>query len=125
MGHWLLVVLSLFTGLMVVMGIVTLAANGTYGGIMTWNKGQIPALTGMVGLAALALSLFARRGLATAVAIFTDVLVYLNDYSWRSREMAERVPDADRNRSAASAARRRRACRAIGCAGAFTAGCRS
>ena len=39
-----------------------------------------------VGIVVVLILWLGKAGLATAVAIATDVLVYLNDYSWRSRE---------------------------------------
>jgi hypothetical protein len=41
-----------------------------------------------IGIVVVLILSLGRAGLATAVAIVTDVLVYLNDYSWRSRESA-------------------------------------
>ena len=101
-GRSLLVVLTVFTAVMVVMGVVANVADCrilpvlSCADIMKWNNGLIPTLTAIVGVMALLLGMIGRQGLATGVAIFTDVLVYLNDYSWRSREAMPGTDEAPR-----------------------------
>ncbi len=96
-GRALLVVLTLFTATMVVMGLVAnvtgcrVLPSLTCSDILAWNDGLIPSLIAAVGGIAILLAIVGRRGLVTGVAIFTDVLVYLNDYSWRSREMGSQA----------------------------------
>ena len=51
-----------------------------------WNAWLMPRLIFVVGLLTGILVLLGWRGLAAGVAIFTDVLVYLNNYSWISPE---------------------------------------
>ena len=90
-GRGLLVVLTLFTAGMVAMGlwaIMVALQPEVVPAFTMWNQMFIPVMTGIVGILVLLVGLFAHRKVATGVAIFTDVLVYLNDYSWRTREVA-------------------------------------
>ncbi len=53
-----------------------------FAALRAWNLWLMPRLVFAVGLLTGILVLVGRRGLAAGVAIFTDVLVYLNNYSW-------------------------------------------
>lgn len=90
----LLSVLVLFLVAMVVYGAFVL-----FGCRFSWTQGctniqdMIRAYVGLflvaVGAIAVLIGALGQVQLATAVAIVTDVLVYLNDHSWRSREAFE------------------------------------
>ena len=90
-GRGLVLVLALFPAALVVLGVFTVTdcqflPETSCRNLLDRNRDLIPTLIAVVGVVALILGLAGRRELATGVAIFTDVLVYLNDYSWRSRD---------------------------------------
>ncbi len=80
----LLRVLRLF--LVVVAGLGLWGAVGAGGPLVLSHKAVNWAIAG-IGLGGVALTGFARGAFAMGIGILADVVVYLNDYSWKSQEI--------------------------------------
>lgn len=90
-GRFLIWTLDLF--LVATSGLFILALWATWDGTDTWvdklmlaNDCAMPYLLVLIGLLTALVIAFGREAMAAGVAIFTDILVYLNDYSWTTRE---------------------------------------
>ena len=91
-GRFLIWTLDLF--LVATSGLFILALWATWDGTDTWvdklmlaNDCAMPYLLVLIGLLTALVIAFGREAMAAGVAIFTDILVYLNDYSWTKREV--------------------------------------
>jgi hypothetical protein len=107
-GRRILAVLTGFTVVIVLLGVFSLTRVCLIGP-ERWCDWAAKGLSGEtakviagVGVVATLLIGAGRASLAMGIEIFTDVLVYLNDYSWRSREAALGTTEADCNQPLAT-----------------------